>query len=296
MRFCISLIFILFSVFSIKSQEIITYHFGGLNQTLDSTLLKFLKIDLSTCEFEEFMTISTSIYSQPLGFADIGYAPDGYLYGVGGLDVYRIDVDAGEVLASWSLPTGILPLGVRFSGMYINNEGLMYLSGEDGWMVSFDINTEEFNVLGMLNDDFPYRLTLFAIAEYRGRTFGSLVNGHLVEIFLDEMRAEYIMRSRSTEQSLFIYEVECGTPIFITGTNSGVLRKLDPELDTFYNLCQIPMMSNIFLGITSFTEYQEFSNCRDTIDLNSTLPGFDHFTIDECGDGRGYIADDSVQV
>lgn len=95
-------------------------------------------------------------------------------------------------------------------------------------MVSFDIYTEEWTILGMLDDSFPYRLTLFAIAEYRGRIFGSLVSGHLVEIFLDEMRAEYIMRSAATEQSLYIYEEECGVPMFITGVSGGKLRLLDP--------------------------------------------------------------------
>jgi len=276
----------------IISQEIVTYHSGGVNQTGDAFVHVFMEIDLSTCESEELLVMETPLGERPLSLADIGIAPDGFLYGMDSFEgLYQIDLQEGEIVNTWPLP-----FGIQYGGMVIDAEGLIILSGQDGRMATFDVASEEFTDLGMLDDNFPVRLTLSGIAKYRDRLFGSLVSGHLVEIFLDEMRAEYIMESMNVEQSLFIYEEECDEPVFITGTNRGTLRLLDPDLDTFYNLCQFDIGSAIFTGITSFTEYQGFPDCRDTIDLNATEAGFDHFQLDECGIGRAFIAHDSAEV
>lgn len=292
MRIFIWLFLFLLPGIYLQSQEVITYHSGGLNQSGNAFVHVFLQIDLSTCESEELLVLETPLNVRPFGLSDIGFAPDGFLYGIDGFDgLYKIDLEEGEILNSWPLP-----FGIQYGGMVIDSEGLILLSGQDGRLATFNIASEEFTDLGMLDDAFPYRLTLFAIANYRDRVFGSLVSGHLVEIFLDEMRAEYIMESINVEQSLFIYEEECDKPIFITGSNSGVLRQLNPDLDTFYNLCQIDIGSRVFTGITSYTEYQGFPACRDTIDLNGLTAGFDHFGEDVCGLGRAHIAHDSVEV
>lgn len=252
----------------------------------------FLEIDLATCGSEELLVIETPLGQRPLSLADIGIAPNGFIYGMDSFEgLYKIDLEEGEVVNSWPLP-----FGIQYGGMAIDADGLILLSGQDGRLATFDIESEEFTDLGKLDDDFPVRLTLSGIAFYRDRLFGSLVSGHLVEIFLDEMRAEYIMESMNVEQSLYIYEEECDDPVFITGTNRGTVRLLDPDLDTFYNLCQFDIGSAIFTGITSYTEYQGYPDCRDTIDLNATESGFDHFFEDICGTGRAYIAHDSVKV
>ncbi len=289
--FFLLLIYSLF-VIDLESQEVIGYHSGGLNQTGDAFVHVFLQVNLSNCEYEEFLVFETPLGVRPFGLADIGYAPDGYIYGMDSFDgLYRIDLEEEGVTESWPLP-----FGIQYGGMIIDEQGLILLSGEDGRLATFDIYTEEFTDLGMLDDDFPYRLTLSGIAKYRDRVFGSLVSGHLVEIFLDEMRAEYVMESLNVEQSLFIYEEECGTPFYITGTNRGVLRLLDPVQDTFYNHCDLDVGTAIFTGLTSLTEYQGFPDCRDTIDLNGFTAGFDYFGEDVCGNGRAPIAHDSVEV
>jgi gliding motility-associated-like protein len=286
----ISALILLFN--ELYSQHVITYHTTFNSQT-NSWVHNFWKVDLATCEQEDFFKFEIAGNRRPFGLTDIGYGPDGFIYGIGASDstLYRIDIDQAEIVGSWPMPPHI-----QYGGMYINGDGLIILSGQDGWIVTFDIQTEEFNVLGQLDPGFPYRLTLFAIAGYRGRLFGSIVHGHLVEIFLDEMRVEYIMQSAASEQSLYIYESECGTPIFISGASRGVLRLLDPSRDTFYTLCDFGFSGNFFSGITSLTEYKDYTNCRDTIDLNGSLPGFDHSVRDQCGIGRAYIASDSVKV
>jgi gliding motility-associated-like protein len=283
---------LLLLISELYSQHVITYHTTFNNQT-NYWVHNFWKVDLATCEQEDFFKFEIAGNRRPFGLTDIGYGPDGFIYGIGASDstLYRIDIDQARIVGSWPMPPHI-----QYGGMYINGDGLIILSGEDGWMVTFDIQTEEFNVLGQLDPGFPYRLTLFAIAGYRGRLFGSLLPGHLVEIFLDEMRVEYIMQSGVFEQSLYINEVECGTPTFITGSRGGTLRLIDPSRDTFYTLCDFGFSGNFFSGITSLTEYKDYPNCKDTIDLNGLLPGFDHSMRDQCGTGRAYIAGDSVKV
>lgn len=129
MRFFFFLLFFLILSLDSFCQTIITYHSGSLNATGDGFVHVFWKIDLANCEQEVLFEFETALNQEPFSLADIGYGPDGFIYalGPGNGDLFKIDLNQEEIVATWSIPSHI-----QLGGMFINNEGLILMSGQDG--------------------------------------------------------------------------------------------------------------------------------------------------------------------
>ena len=259
---------------------------------------KFVSFDLYDCR-------NTMVESQTPGIgvaSDVVFGSDGYVYGILGLgfDVLtKIDLSTGDVIQSWNIPTGYVTDGpLTAVGMAINSKGEIYLGLRRGHLFKFNTFTETFHYYGQFapfSSSNP-NINLPALTFYRDRLFAAENNSRIfAELFPETLTFDSLLTVPFNHQGLTVIEEECGKPIFISAAHPPIVA-IYPDEGRYEVVCVRASNQRPLWGITRIEEPMGFFDCRDTIDLNGTLPGFDHFVINDCGESRAFIADDSARV
>ncbi len=255
------------------------------------------EIDIHTCEERELFRVNNVL----LGLTDLVYAPDGYFYGPAGpsgWNLIKLDPEDGSLLEVYDYPTSPDGFTLGYAGITVMENGNLLVGGRRGELVEFDPVEEEFG--DVFNFDLPDEHDNWAVSGlgiYKDRVFTSSPSRTVGELNLDDLELDVTFDTLGAFiQALQVLETDCGEPYLVLGTaNRNGLIHLYPDRDSFFKACDFSLPRTIF-GLTSYTEYKGFPDCRDTIDLNATAPGFDHFQLDECGIGRAFIAHDSAEV
>lgn len=147
----------LFSFFHLSAQVIY----------LSTTDDRIMRLDIESCQYEEVIHLNRAM-------TDITFHPDGTFFGINNTGVlFIIDTLTGNTTDIHDFN------GQTFNSLTTSAEGIIYTTGDDGELWSYDVNTGLANFLG----SFGHRAT-GDLTFYKGELYVAIQNDRIVRINL----------------------------------------------------------------------------------------------------------------
>ena len=192
---------------------------------------------------------------------DIAFHPDGTLYGLDGSgSLFTIDTITGDTNLVYEFS------GQLFEAMTCSKAGILYVSGRDGELWTFDPSTGVATLLGTLPYEYAGDLTFIEADLYMTSTWGDLI----IKINLLNLSASEIVLTDAggiggAMYGIVTYARDCNN-VKLYGVQSGnyLVQELDLVAQTSDTVCTL---SGLFRGAATTYEYK----ASDPIRISDTL-------------------------